>query len=133
LKQYAVSDRLKLEVTETIASRSALKQRKLTSQEVRDIIETKAGISLPIEIISKSIRGSEYAYVVINYKPQYNGRTIVDEVTRWKEVVQADEVHGDVDLVILTQLKDSEGKDVVDKIKEKFKDGIVKITSWIVE
>ena len=133
LKQYSVSDRLKLEVTETIASRSALKQRKLTSQEVRDIIEMKTGISLSIEIISKSIRGSDYAYVVINYKPQYNGRTIVDEVTRWKEVVQADEVYGDVDLVILTQLKDSEGKNVVDKIKEKFKDGIVKITSWIVE
>jgi len=133
LKQYSISDRLKLEVTEAIASRSALKQRKLTSQEVRDIIETNTGISLSIEIISKSIRGSDYAYVVINYKPQYNGRTIVDEVTRWKEVVQADEVYGDVDLVILTQLRDPEGKDVVDKIKEKFKDGIVKITTWIVE
>lgn len=133
LKQYSVSDRLKSEVTEAVASRSALKQRKLTSQEVRDIIETKTGISLPIEIISKSIRGSDYAYIVINYKPQYNGRRIVDEVTRWKEVVQADEVYGDVDLVILSQLKDSEGKDVVDKIKEKFKDGIVKVTTWIIE
>jgi len=133
LKQFNVSDDLKLEVTQAIASRSALKQRKLTSREVRDIIEAKTGVPLPVELISKSIRGSEYAYIVINYKPQYNGRTIVDEVTRWEEVVQADEIYGDVDLVILSRLKDLEGRDVVDKIKEKFKDGIVKITTWIVE
>jgi len=133
LKQYRLSNRSKLEVTEAIASRSALKQRKLTSQEVRDIVKTKTGISLPTEIVSKCIRDSDYAYVAINYKPQYNGRAIVDELTEWKEVVQADEVYGDVDLIILTRLRDFKGRNVIDKIRERFKEQIMKITTWMIE
>lgn len=133
LKEYPVGEAAKLEVTEAIAARSALKQRKLTSQEIKDVVNTKTGISLPIETISKSIRGSDYAYVAINFKPQYDGRSIVDEVATWNEVVQADEVYGDKDLIILTRLKDSEGKDVVQKIQDRFRDEITKITTWIVE
>jgi isopropylmalate/homocitrate/citramalate synthase len=133
LKDYRVGARSVLEVTEAVAGTSALKQRKLTSQEVRDIVKMKTGISLPIETVSKCIRGSDYAYIAINYKPQSNGRAIIDELATWREIVQADEVYGDVDLIALTRLRDFEGANVVEKIKEKFREEIVRITTWVVE
>jgi isopropylmalate/homocitrate/citramalate synthase len=133
LAGYKLNKGIEARIAEAIARRSCLRQRSLTAHEVRDIIRLESGIELPIEKVQKLIRGSEQAYLVLNIKPQYSGREIVDAVSRWPEVFQADEVYGDADIVILSKLRDSNGRSVVDKVKERFGEAILRISAWILE
>jgi len=133
LKNYDVGEEVRDEIVVAVAERSALKARKLSPMEVGDIIEAKSGISIPRETIARTIRGLEYAYLLIKLRPQYPVRRIMDEVSGWDEVERVDEVYGDVDMVLLTQLRDLEGKDVVDKIRKKFSEGIIDIAALILE
>ena len=130
---YSVPNSTVEEVTEVIAALSGLKQRELSPWEVREIIQSKTGVDIPIEKVQKVIRGEEHSYIMLRLLPQFPANELVREVGQWKEVEHVDEVYGDTDVVILTRSKDSEGNAVVDKVRNRFKDAIIKTTTLPVE
>jgi len=121
------------EVTEAVAARSGLKQRDLSPWEVKEIVQSKTGVDIPIEKVQKVIRGEEHIYIMLRLLPQFPANELVREVGQWKEVEHVDEVYGDVDVIILTRNKDSEGNVVVDKVRNRFKDAITRTTTLPVE
>ncbi len=121
------------EVTEAVAARSGLKQRELSPWEVREIIHYKTGLDVPIEKVQRVVRGEERSYIMLRLLPQFPAYELVREVGRWKEVEHVDEVYGDVDVVILARSRDSEGNATVDKLRNRFKDAIIKTTTLPVE
>jgi len=121
------------EVTETIAARSTLKQREVSPWEVKEIIQLKAGVNIPIEKVQRVIRGGDYAYIMLKLLPQFPVGKLIREVGSWKEVERIDEIYGDVDVIIFTRLKDANGIDVVDKLRNRFKHVILKTTTLPVE
>jgi isopropylmalate/homocitrate/citramalate synthase len=129
----SVSPDLIVKVTNAVAARSALRRREVSPWEVKEIIEAKSGISIPIERITGVIRGSNYAYIMLSLVPQFPINELVQEVGKWKEVDRIDEVYGDVDVILLSRMKDFEGTDVVDKIRDRFKEVIVKTVTLPVE
>jgi len=130
---HGVSPELVEEVTNAIAARSALRKRKVSPWEVQEIIHAKCGIDLPIEEISRVIRGSDLAYIMLTLKPQFSAPDLIKEVGSWKEVERVDEVYGDVDVIVLSQMKDLDGNAVVDKIRSRFKDILIKTATLPVE
>jgi DNA-binding Lrp family transcriptional regulator len=113
-------------VVTTIAGRSALRRRPVSPWEVREIVREKAGVDLPIDKVSRVIRGSDFTYILVKMVPQYTTAKMLEELSLWPEIETVDEVYGEADLILLTRLKDASGTDVVDKIRARFKDGIIK-------
>ncbi len=130
---YDVSPEVVEETTNAIAARSALRRRKASPWEVKEIIHAKSGIDLPMEKINRLIRGSDLAYIMLTLKPQFSAPDLLDEVGSWKEVERVDEVYGDVDVVILSQMRDFDGNAVVDKIRNKFREVMVKTVTLPIE
>lgn len=114
------------EIIATVSGRSALRHKPVSPWEIREIVQEKAGIDLPIDRVSRLIRGSDFAYVLIQMVPQYPTAKMLEELMLWPEIETVDEVYGEADLVLLTRAKDSNGTDVVDKVRARFRDGIVK-------
>lgn len=133
LEGYDTGSELVIEVTNAIAARSALRKRKVSPWEVKEIIHGKSGINIPIEKINTIIRGSELAYIMLTLKPQASILEFLKEVGKWKEIEQANEVYGDVDVIILSKMKDRYGNFVVDKIRNRFKDIIIKTITLPIE
>jgi hypothetical protein len=65
--------------------------------------------------------------------PQFPANELIQEVGRWREVIRIDEVYGNVDIILLSRVKDFEGVSVVEKIRSKFKETLVKIVALPVE
>lgn len=121
------------EITETIAARSALKEHEISPWEVKEIIQLKAGMNIPIEKVQRVIRGGEYIYIMLKLLPQFRASELIHEVISWKEVERIDETYGDVDAIIFTRLKDANGIDVLDKLRSRFKQVIFKATTLPIE
>lgn len=132
-ESYNVTSELIVKVTNTIAARSALQKREISPWEVKEIIEANSGISISIERINKIIKGSDYAYIMLSLVPQFPANELIQEVRRWREVIRIDEVYGNVDIILLSRIKDFEGVNVVEKIRNKFKEPLVKIVALPVE
>ena len=130
---YNIHQEKIVDITNTIAARSALRKREVSPWEVKDIINAKSGIDLSIERINRVIRGSDLAYIMLTLKPQFSTPELLKEVMRWKEVERIDEVYGDVDVILLSRIKDFEGNAVVDKIRHRFKDMLIKTVTLPVE
>jgi isopropylmalate/homocitrate/citramalate synthase len=122
-----------VDITNTIATRSALRKREVSPWEVKEIIHAKSGINLPIERINRIIHSSNHAYIMLNLKPQSSIPELLKEVRRWKEVERIDEVYGDFDVILLSKINDFEGNAVVDKIRHRFKDMLTKTITLPVE
>lgn len=122
-----------VDITNTIAARSALRKRNASPWEVQEIIHAKSGIDLSLERINRVIRGSDLAYILLTLKPQFATPSLLTEVRRWKEVERIDEVYGDVDVILLSRIRDADGNAVVDKIRNKFKDSLLKTVTLPVE
>jgi isopropylmalate/homocitrate/citramalate synthase len=133
LEGYSVNSALIQTITKTIAAKSALQRREVSPWEVKEIIEACSGINIPIERINSIIKGSDYAYIMLSLRPQFPANELVQEVRRWREVERIDEVYGNVDIILLSRIKDFEGMNVVEKIRSKFKDTIMKIVALPVE
>lgn len=121
------------EVTEEIAGRSALKHRELSPWEVHDIIVSKAGLNIPIDKIRRLIHGDDRVYVLLKLRPQFPSNQLVEEVSGWSEVEHADEVYGDVDVILLTRRIDSDGVEILDRLRNRFKDAITNSETLPVE
>jgi isopropylmalate/homocitrate/citramalate synthase len=126
LDGHDVGAEAKDSVVTTIAGRSALRRRPVSPWEVREIVREKAGVDLPIDKVSRVIRGSDFTYILVKMVPQYTTAKMLEELSLWPEIETVDEVYGEADLILLTRLKDASGTDVVDKIRARFKDGIIK-------
>lgn len=133
LEDYDVTDDVIEDATTAIAARSALRKREVSPWEVKEIIEATSGINIPIEKIAKTIRGSDYAYIMLTLIPQFPASELVREIGKWKEVERIDEVYGDTDVIILSRMKDYQGEAVVDKIRNKFNSAIIKTATLAVE
>ena len=121
------------EVTETIAARSALRHREVSPWEVQEIIRSKAGVEIPIERIRRVIHGTDRVYVLLKLRPQFPSNELVDEVGSWKGVEQINEVYGDIDIILLAQRVDASGVEVVDRLRNRFKDEIMNTVTLPVE
>lgn len=121
------------EITETIAARSTLKQREVSPWEVKEIIQLKTSVDIPIEKIQQVIKGGDYAYIMLKLLPKFRASELIREVITWKEVERIDETYGDIDAIIFTQLKDANGVDVTDKLRNRFKHVILKTTTLPIE
>jgi hypothetical protein len=130
---YNIHQEKIVDLTNTIATRSALRKREVSPWEVKDVIHANIGIDLPIEKINRVIRGSDLVYIMLTLKPQFSTPELLKEVMRWKEVERIDEVYGDVDVILLSRIKDLEGNAVVDKIRHRFKDTLIKTVTLPVE
>ncbi|MDQ1279922.1 MAG: Pyruvate carboxyltransferase protein [Thermoproteota archaeon] len=133
LEGYDVRPELVEEVTNAIAARSALKRREVSPWEVKEIIEFSSGIKIPIEQVTKKIRGSDRVYIMLTLVPQFPVSELIREVGSWKEVDRIDEVYGDIDLIVLSQIKSFDGEEIVDKIRSRFKGAITKTITLPVE
>jgi DNA-binding Lrp family transcriptional regulator len=72
-------------------------------------------------------------YVLLKLRPQFPSNQLVEEVSGWSEVEHADEVYGDVDVILLTRRIDSNGVEILDRIRNRFKDAIVNTETLPVE
>jgi isopropylmalate/homocitrate/citramalate synthase len=133
LEGYNVTSDLIQIITNSIAARSTLQRREVSPWEVKEIINACSGINLSMERINSIIKGSDYAYIMLSLKPQFPANELVQEVRRWREVERIDEVYGNVDIILLSRIKDFEGMNVVEKIRSKYKDTIVTIVALPVE
>ncbi len=130
---YSLSDEAMNEIINNIAARSALRHQEVSPWEVRDIIAATSGTSIPVERVSKIIRGSDYAYIIMKMVPQSPVPDILEEVRRWPEVDKADEVYGNFDVIVLTRMNDLEGTPVVDKLRTRFRDAILETVTLPLE
>ncbi len=130
---YNVTSEMIVQVTNTIAARSVLKRREVSPWEVKEIIEADSGINISIERINKIIKGSDYVYIMLSLIPQFHANELIQEVSRWREVVRIDEVYGNVDIILLSRIKDFDDVNVVEKLRKKFKEILVKIVALPVE
>jgi isopropylmalate/homocitrate/citramalate synthase len=132
-EDYNVTSEIIVQVTNTIAARSVLKRREVSPWEVKEIIEANSGINLSIDRINKIIKGSDYVYIMLSLIPQFHANELIQEVSRWGEVVRIDEVYGNVDVILLSRIKDFDDVNVVEKLRKKFKEILVKIVALPVE
>ena len=70
---------------------------------------------------------------MLSLKPQVSTPELLKEVMQWKEVERIDEVYGDVDVILLSRINDFEGNAVVDKIRHRFKDMLIKTVTLPIE
>jgi len=133
LGPQAMHESLIKEVTEEIAARSVLKGRNVSPLEVHEIILAKTGVDLPVDDVRTMIKGSDYVYILLSLIPQYPARSLVTEIGSWREVERVDETYGDVDVVIVSSMRDQDGNPVVDKIRKTFRDVIVTTKTLPVE
>ncbi len=132
-EDYNVTSEIIVQVTNTIAARSVLKRREVSPWEVKEIIEANSGINLSIDRINKIIKGSDYVYIMLSLIPQFHANELIQEISRWGEVVRIDEVYGNVDIILLSRIKDFDDVNVVEKLRKKFKEILVKIVALPVE
>ncbi len=133
LQGYTADTQLITDMTNEIAARSALRKRNVSPWEVQEIIKAKSGYTVPSERISDLIRGSDNVYILLKLKPQFTAVNLLHEVQSWKEVERIDEVYGDVDVIIVSQMHDINGLAVVDKIRERFKDHLLRTVTLPIE
>ena len=133
LQGYNADAQLIVDMTNEIAGRSALRKRNVSPWEVQEIIKAKSGIHIPLEKISALIRGSDNVYILLKLKPQFTAVNLLNEVQSWKEVERIDEVYGDVDVILVSQMQDIKGTAVVDKIREQFKDHLLSTITLPIE
>jgi 2-isopropylmalate synthase len=134
MNEYDIGEDAIRAITNTIAERSVFISRLVSPPEVQDIIESVTGVRVPSEDVGKIVYGGkEHVYIHLNLRPQYPAREIIDELYTWPEVVRTDEVYGDIDIVVLAAIRDREGKYTVDKIRERFKDAILKTNTLTIE
>jgi hypothetical protein len=69
----------------------------------------------------------------LKLRPQFQAGELVEEVASWKEVEQINEVYGDVDVIFLGQRVDANGVEVVDKIRDRFKNAVLNTVTLPVE
>jgi 2-isopropylmalate synthase len=133
MEEYNTNPNVIVNITNMIAAQSALRKREVSPWEVQKIIYDLSEIELPIEKILRIIKGSDLAYIMLNLKPQVSAQNLLKVVKSWNEVLRIDEVYGDVDVIILSQIKDTDGEPVVDKIRNRFKDILIKTITLPVE
>jgi isopropylmalate/homocitrate/citramalate synthase len=134
MNEYNLEEAAIIAITNTIAERSVFHSRTVSPPEVQDIIESITGVRVPSEAIGKIVYGGrEHVYIHINVRPQCPAREIIDELYHWPEVVRIDEVYGDIDIVVLAATRDRQGNYTVDKIRERFKDAILKTNTLTIE
>jgi isopropylmalate/homocitrate/citramalate synthase len=130
---YSITPELIVEVTNAIAVRSTLRRREVSPWEIKEIIEAYSGIRMSIPRIKKIIKGSDYVYIMLSLIPQFPANELIQEVKRWEEVEKIDEVYGNVDVILLSRMKDFEDANVADKIRNRFKNVIIKMVTLPVE
>ncbi len=133
LQEYNPDTQLIVDITNEIAARSALRKRNVSPWEVQEIIKAKSDLHVPLERISDLIRGSDNVYILLKLKPQFTAINLLHEVQSWKEVERIDEVYGDVDVILVSQMHDINGTAVVDKIREQFKDYLLSTVTLPIE
>jgi isopropylmalate/homocitrate/citramalate synthase len=133
LQGYDVDTQLISDMTNEIAARSALRKRNVSPGEVQEIIKAKSGMIVPYERINNLIRGSDNVYILLKLKPQFTAVNLLNEVHSWKEVERVDEVYGDVDVILVSQMHDINGTAVIDKIRERFKDHLLSTVTLPIE
>jgi isopropylmalate/homocitrate/citramalate synthase len=133
LQEYNPDTQLIINITNEIAARSALRKRNVSPWEVQEIIKTKGGVYVPLEKISNLIRGSDNVYILLKLKPQFTAINLLHDVQSWKEVERVDEVYGDVDVILVSQMHDINGTAVVDKIREQYKDYLLSTVTLPIE
>jgi hypothetical protein len=133
LQGYNTDPQLIVDMTNEIAARSALRKRNVLPWEVQEIIKAKSGIHVPLEKISNLIRGTDNVYILLKLKPQFTAIALLNEVQSWKEVERVDEVYGDVDVILVSQMHDINGIAVVDKIREQYKDHLLSTVTLPIE
>jgi 2-isopropylmalate synthase len=133
LEEHTINRESVVAITNTIAARSAVRKRNVSPWEVQEIISAQSGIDIPIETIRSLIHDSDLAYILLTLTPQSPVSELINEVDNWKEVERADEVYGNVDVIIMTKMTDCEGNVVVDKIRNRFKNMIVKTVTLPVD
>jgi len=121
------------EITEAIAARSSLRHKEVSPWEVQEIIRSLADVEIPIERIRRVIHGSDRVYILLKLRPQFPSNELIEEVGSWKGVEEVNEVYGDADIIILTQRVDASGIEVVDRLRNRFKDAIVSTVTLPVE
>lgn len=130
---FKPSPTMAAEITEAIAARSALRHREVSPWEVEDIIRSITGVEIPIEQIRRVIHGNDRVYILLKLRPQFPSNEFVEEVGGWKGVEQINEVYGDIDVILLTQRVDASGIELVDRLRNRFKDAILSTVTLPVE
>jgi len=121
------------EVTEAIAARSVLRRREVSPREVQEIVRSTAGVEIPIEQVRRLIHGNDRVYILLKLRPQFPSNELVEEVGSWRGVEHANEVYGDIDVIILSERVGADGVEFVDKLRNRFKDAIVSTVTLPVE
>ena len=121
------------EITEAIAARSALRHREVSPWEVQEIIRSITGVEIPIERVRFVIHGNDRVYVLLKLRPQFPSNELVEEVEGWKGVEQVNEVYGDIDVILLARRVNASGVELVDRLRNRFKDAIISTVTLPVE
>ncbi|MCJ7632360.1 hypothetical protein MUP77_08200, partial [Candidatus Bathyarchaeota archaeon] len=121
------------EITEAIVARSSLGHRAVSPWEVREIIRSKTNIEIPIDRIRRMIHGNDRVYILLKLRPQFPSNELIEEVGGWREVEQANEVYGEIDIILLTKRVDVNGIEVVDLLRNRFKDAIINTETLPIE
>jgi hypothetical protein len=79
------------------------------------------------------IHGNDRVYLLLKLRPQFPSNKLIEEVGGWREVEQANEVYGEIDIILLTKRTDVNGIDVVDRLRNRFKDAIINTETLPIE
>jgi len=97
-------DPLVRKTTEALALKARDKNGALTPREIAAVIAETTGITPPIDRIEKIVKG-ERAYLLVKLNTRYDPSEVLRELSGWDDVEFFDEVYGDVDLVVVGQLR----------------------------
>ena len=70
-----------------------------TIREIRDLILTETGVSIPEDSLGRYFPGERF-YVLLKLRPQYPVQPLLAEISDCEDVEMVDEVYGDADLVV---------------------------------
>ena len=117
-------------ISEKLAEKASEHGGSLDPRHVKEILED-FGFKVDEKILGSLLR-PERAYILLNLDPKYHVEEMIDEVIRWEDVEEVNEVYGDADLVIVAKI-DRTKQNVVERIRKEFGGAIIRMRVLITD
>ena len=108
-------------ISERLAEKASEHGGSLDPRHVKEVLEG-FGFKVDEETLGSLLK-PEKAYILLNLDPRYHVETMIEEVIRWEDVEEVNEVYGDADLVIVAKI-DRTKQNVVERIRKEFGEAI---------
>jgi len=109
-------------VAEQVAASARLKG-KVGISGIQEIIKTETGVCVSRSQIAGVI-GGQRVYVLLKLQPQFPAWKIADDVGRWDDVEQVEEVYGESDMIVRATMIDDKNN-VITNLRKSYPEAIL--------